>query len=417
MDKKRLILWSLYDFANSIAFIVFFLYYSQWLVVEKGLSDFWFNMTFVGSSIILLLFAPVAASISDKLKVRLPGLRITTLLSASTFLATGIIAVFFPDHYFMSIITFTFATFFYMFCFSYYHPMLEDIAVPEKQGLASGWGQFGNWTGQIVGLLITLPIATGAIILFANSSSRAQTLIPASILFFIFSIPILVFFKEKSRPQKVDISICKEYKEIIRSSMDMFKLEGVGRFFLAYFFFNDAIITSSNNFPIYLEKVFGVDDQTKSFLLIGIIIASAIGAPLSGWLADKIGFKKTLLVVLAGWIIIFPLLALVKSFMLFVVITMIMGLWFGSIWTVTRALLLQLTPAATLNKSFTFYTLIERFATFVGPISWGLIVTWLPRSDGINYRSAIFSMAIFVLIGFVIAKKLPEKSNLVKADI
>ncbi len=48
IDTKRLVLWSLYDFANSIVMIVFFLYYSQWLVVDRGVSDFWFNMTFVG---------------------------------------------------------------------------------------------------------------------------------------------------------------------------------------------------------------------------------------------------------------------------------------------------------------------------------------------------------------------------------
>jgi len=298
-----------------------------------------------------------------------------------------------------------------MFCFSYYHPILEDIAVPEKQGLASGWGQFGNWTGQIVGLLIALPIATGAVILFANSSSRAQTLIPASILFFIFSLPILILFKEKSKKENISISIRGEYKNIVKSSIDMFKFDGVGRFFLAYFFFNDAIITASNNFPIYLEKVFGVNDQTKSFLLIGIIITSAIGAPLSGWIADKVGLKKTLLGVLAGWVIIFPMLAIANSFILFIVITLIMGFWFGSIWTITRALLLQLTPANVLNKSFTYYTLIERFATLIGPISWGLIVTWLPKTNNINYRTAIFSMAVFVLIGLLIARKLPNHLN------
>ena len=88
-----------------------------------------------------------------------------------------------------------------------------------------------------------------------------------------------------------------------------------------------------------------------------------------------------------------------------------MGFWFGSIWTITRALLLQLTPANVLNKSFTYYTLIERFATLIGPISWGLIVTWLPKTNNINYRTAIFSMAVFVLIGLLIARKLPNHLN------
>ncbi|MFH0969268.1 MAG: MFS transporter [Patescibacteria group bacterium] len=410
MDKKKLLIWSLYDFANSIVFIVFFLYYSQWLVIDHGLPDLWFNATFVGSSILFILIAPVAGSIADKLKVRLPGLRITTILSFIFFLLTALIAVFYPDYYILSIITFTLATFFYLFCFTYYNPMLEDVALPEKQGLASGWGQFGNWLGQIFGLLITLPIATGAIILFSSASTRAQTLIPASLLFFIFSLPIILLFKESARKKTVPISIREEYRNIISSTKDLFKSVGVGRFFLAYFLFNDAIITSSNNFPIYLEKLFGVDDTTKSFLLLGILVTSAIGALLSGWIADKIGFKKTLLGVLAGWLIIFPAMAITKNFSFFIIISLAMGLWFGPIWTVSRAFLLQLTPRNMLNKSFTFYTLFERFATFIGPLSWGLIVTLIPKTGNMNYRVAAFSMTIFIILGLIIASKLPSDS-------
>ena len=41
MNRKNIALWTLYDFANSIVVVVFFLYFSQWLVVDKGVSDFW----------------------------------------------------------------------------------------------------------------------------------------------------------------------------------------------------------------------------------------------------------------------------------------------------------------------------------------------------------------------------------------
>ena len=56
--KKNIFLWASYDFANSIITIVFFLYFSQWLVVEKGVSDLLFNMSFVVSSLFLVLTAP-----------------------------------------------------------------------------------------------------------------------------------------------------------------------------------------------------------------------------------------------------------------------------------------------------------------------------------------------------------------------
>src|SRR3990167_4616893 len=312
MDKKKLILWSMYDFANSIVLIVFFLYYSQWLVVEKGVSDFWFNITFVGSSILFLLTAPVVGGITDKLKVRLTGLRVTTFFSVVFFGLTGYIAVFYPDHYLWSVVTFTLATYFYLFCFNFYNPMLEEVAEPEQRGFASGWGQLGNGLGQIFGLLVTLPLATGTIIL-VGESQRAQALLPAAFLFLLFALPLLLFFEEKQKRQAVKINIVSEYKNVLRSARELVKAPGLGRFFLAYFFFNDAIITASNNFPIYLDRVFQINDKTKSLLLAGIIVVGAIGAPISGWISDKIGWKKTLIFLLLGWAIIFPVLASITN--------------------------------------------------------------------------------------------------------
>lgn len=408
MDKKRLFLWSSYDFANSIVLIIFYIYFSQWLTIERGVSDFWYNFIFTASSILLLLTAPVAASIADKRKVKMPGLRITTILTFVFFFITGVIVAFYPTHTVWAMIFATLAMYAYLFSFTYYHPLMSDVAVSEKQGLASGWGIFGNELGQIVSLLLAIPLATGTIVLF-NASPRAQTLLPSVILFFILSLPMLLFFKEKNVKQEVKVDIKQEYKGVIKSIIKMFKLPGLGRFFLAYFFFNDAIITASNNFAIYLDRVFGVNDTVKSLVLVGIIVVGAIGAPVGGWLSDKIGWKKTLMWLLFGWVIIFPVLALLTNFYAFLVVVVAMGIWWGAIWSVTRAIVMDLTPQTDLNQSFTFYTLMERFSTLVGPISWGLIVVFVSKTGGLNYRIAIASMTIFILIGLYIARKLPDK--------
>jgi MFS-type transporter involved in bile tolerance (Atg22 family) len=88
-----------------------------------------------------------------------------------------------------------------------------------------------------------------------------------------------------------------------------------------------------------------------------------------------------------------------------------MGLWWGGIWSVTRAIVLDLTPEHDLNQSFTFYTLMERFSTLIGPISWGLIVMFVTQTNALNYKIAIASMTVFILIGLYIARKLPNKKK------
>lgn len=411
IDIKRLALWSLYDFANSFVFITFFLYYSQWLVVDRGVSDFWFNMTFVWSSLLFLFTVPVVGSIADKIKVQMPGLRWTTLLTALFYLITGVIAVRYPNYVGISVITFSLATYFYLFSFTFYNPLLKEVAASEHHGLASGWGQFGNWLGEMAGLFVALPFAADTFALWGEPG-RAQALIPAVLLFLLFAAPMLFFFKERGVHALTPISIRAEYRSVFSSFLKLCAAPGLGLFFLAYFFFNDAVTTASNNFPIYIENVFSVSDDVKSYLLVAILITSAIGAPISGWIADKVGFKKTLLWVLAGFVAVFPLLAIAPNFTFFAVVAIIMGLWFGAIWTTTRAYLLHLTPPAMMNQSFTYYTLMERLATFVGPISWGLIVTYVPRVGGLNYRAAAMAMTAFVIIGIFFARKLPDAQSM-----
>ena len=97
----------------------------------------------------------------------------------------------------------------------------------------------------------------------------------------------------------------------------LFSLSSVGFFLLAYFLFNDAILTASNNFPIFLEQVWHVSDTTKTYILLGILITSAIGGTLSGYIADKLGHKRTLIFILTGYIFILPfLVTMTKNFSL-----------------------------------------------------------------------------------------------------
>jgi UMF1 family MFS transporter len=407
VNKKKIFVWALYDFANSIVMIAFFLYYSQWLVIDRGVSDFWFNISLMIASLVFLLVGPVLGSIADKTGNKVTGIRVTTIIAALLYFITGIITVSYPEHYIIATLLFMIALAVYLLSFIYYNSFLDDLAPKEKHGTVSGWGLVGNYLGQIAAILIALPFATGVITLW-GSPGRAQAFIPATVIFFILALPMLIVFKKEKRNETVKINVADEYRGVWRGLVELIKMPGIGRFFLAYFFFNDAVLTAANNFPIYMEKVFGANDSVKSYIMLGILITSAIGSPLAGKIADKIGFNKTLSGILVGWIVIFPLLAFTHCLTFLVIITVIMGLLFGSVWTVTRAMVIRLTPKDSLNKSFTYFVLMERFATFIGPISWGLIVSFASPADSMNYRLAALAMTAFVVIGLVITRKLPK---------
>jgi len=54
-----------------------------------------------------------------------------------------------------------------------------------------------------------------------------------------------------------------------------------------------------------------------------------------------------------------------------------------------------------MGYGFSFYTISEHFATFVGPLTWGSIIA-LMGTGSASYRTAMGTMTVFVLIGFII---------------
>ena len=393
MNKKKLFLWSLYDFANSIVFINFVLYFATWIVVDGGLSDFWYNAIFAIATVLLFLSAPVLATFTDKHGGRKFFLNISTI---GTFVSYGLAAIFAgfsQPNIFIIVILFLIGQYFYQLAFVFYNPMIEEIADTNHRARASGIGQFSNSLGQVVGLLITLPLA----------GSRLTPLIPSVIIFFVLALPMMIFFRESRQREKgVSFSVIKDETKIFKRKFKTFiSLSLATPMLLAFFFLSDAVITTSNNYSIYMERVFSVPDKTKSILLMAILAMSAIGGITSGWLGDKIGILKTFKLVLVGWIIALPAVALAPNFTIFIIITILVGVLVGSMFATSRAYMSTLLSSEEMGFGFSFYTLSERFSTFFGPLTWGGMIWFLGIAPS-SYRITIATMAIFVITGLVI---------------
>ncbi|MFA5230740.1 MAG: MFS transporter [Candidatus Paceibacterota bacterium] len=58
-----------------------------------------------------------------------------------------------------------------------------------------------------------------------------------------------------------------------------------------------------------------------------------------------------------------------SNFPIFIVLSILMGFFYGATFTVARASMTALCPKEKLNFGFSFYTLAERFSTLVGPVA------------------------------------------------
>ncbi len=392
MNKKRLVLWSLYDFANSIVFVNFLVYFSQWIVIDGGLSDFWYNATFAISTILLFLSAPTLAAITDKHGGRKLFLNISTIALVISYGFAALLASI-GSHIIIITVFFLLGQYFYQLSFVFYNPMIGEIADVPHRARASGIGQFSNAIGQVFGLAIMLPL----------SASRLAPLLPSVGIFLLLALPMMIFYKEdRSADRKMmTSSIRTESKIIYKRLIAFFAASVAAPLLYAFFFYNDALVTVTNNYSIYMQRVFSIPDSTKSVILMVIVVMNAIGGILSGWIGDKIGIYRTLKLTLVGWIIALPIIAITPHVTTFVILTAIIGLLIGSMWATSRAYMSTLLKSEEMGYGFSFYTLLERFSTFAGPITWGVIISLLGTNSN-SYRIAIASMTVFVITGFII---------------
>ncbi len=159
---KELLAWYLYDFANSFITIAMTLYFSQWLVVDKKVPDFWFSLSFVIPTFILIFLSTYVGSLGDREGSHSKIFITTTLATFISIVAlliagrvliglVGIILVF---------LFFAFYQLFVQLALVPYYAFIKHISNEKIYGRVSGIGFTFSQLGSILGLLITLPVIT-----------------------------------------------------------------------------------------------------------------------------------------------------------------------------------------------------------------------------------------------------------------
>lgn len=396
MNKRHIFIWSLYDFANSLVFITFLLYFSKWLVVNQGLSDWWYNATFIIGSIGLIFFAPWLGGKADRLKKGRYYLVLSTIGSC-LFYALALIAAISHWNIFFPAVLFGLGNFFYQLAFVFYNPLLESLSDSKNQGKVSGIGLFGNYLGQIAGVLIALPFVSGKISLGVDI--LIAPMIPAIILFFLLSLPLLCNKKIFVAHQRTLDGKPDANRKLARFFKSIFLLPGLSFFMISYFLFSDAITTLVNNFSIFMSHLFTVNDDQISILVLIVIMSAGIGALVYGWISDRIGSQKSLLYSLMAWVVIIPAISFSTSYSVFFAFSAIIGFFIGATFAVSRKVLIELVPREDLNYFFGIYAISERAATIAGPVLWTMAL-----AIG-GYRWAMCSMVIFQIVSVVLMNK------------
>lgn len=413
-NRKNIWLWGLYNFGNTpVTVAMGGLFLTQWIVLDNHLDDIWYGSVFTFATIILLITSPFLGAWSDKLGKRMPFIKWTTYIQIFVGLILGLVATSSISpipRVIIVLILFFFLQYFYQVSLIFYNALLQVLSTSKNRGKISGIADVFDNIGWLLAPALLLPFSMGIITIFGQPG-RAQVFFPAMLIFAITGIPMLLWFKEpqvKKSVQKVN------FGQVYRSTIDGLKMlvqkdKNVTRFLLGFMFISDALLTASLYFAVYFDQVFHISDLQKFLGLALLEITTILAAYIFGVLADRFGIKKMLLIGCVILTLTAFLLSGASSLTSAYVLSAVIGIGFGSFYTTSRAMLVKISPPQKLGEYFGFFSTFQKFASIIGPMTYGGITLALRNYGTLKYRAAFFALSILMLIGTIILTWVKEK--------
>jgi MFS transporter, UMF1 family len=394
--------WALYDFANTIfSFAIVSFAMGPWAVrfLGEGTGTLLFTVAASASVALNALVSPVLGAQSDRTGGRKGYLLVFTVACVVPTALIGFVDIG------LGLLLFAIANFSFQAALIYYDALLPDVARPDMRGRLSGIGVGLGYLGTIVsGLLLGLTVD-------ADGRITALSFVLVASLFAIFAIPIFLIVTERKRdgvPFTIADSL-RSWAQLGDSIRHAREVPGLLRFVVARLFYTDPINTVIAVMSLFTINAIGFTEGEARFVLIGLTVVAVIASFGWGWLADRWGPKRTLVLVLISWAAGLLLVAVTLSELPFLVAGAILGSGLGGVAVTDRLLLIRMAPADRVGEMFGLFGLVGKLSAVVGPLVYGGIVFLLlePLGQG-AYRVAILSLLVLMLIGLWLLRDVPE---------
>ena len=408
--------WSFYDFANTIFSISILSYFFPlWLGDELGAGAGFYNYVTAASALLVAFTAPFLGSLADLRQRRGPYLIILTVLSvaatAALTLAGGIAA---------GVTLFILAAVTYQSALVFYNALLPGVSVGRGAGKVSGYGVALGYIGSILALLlltvfVTQPESMRSLLgplggwIQAGSGHNANAFLPTAVLYLLFSLPVFFLVPDRAVRDSRPFRVGDAFREIVSTLRGVRGGGGLGLFIVATLLYTDAANTAVTNMSLYGRQVFAMDaGEIRNLLLFSTVFAAA-GSIGLGYASDRFGPKKALLAVLVLWMAAILVAAFAVAPWMLLVAGPLVGIALGATWTVSRVMLVALSPPEKLGESFGLYSIVGRLSAIAGPLLTGALLTvFSGLGEALSYRISIGSLALVMLLGMVLLVRVPD---------
>ncbi len=432
VTRKERWAWYSYDIGNSayaavVILAIYAAYFKGHVVGGAEGSRLW-GISVGIAMLIVAITAPFLGVIADFAGSKKRFLLFYTALACS---ATAMLYFVQKGDIFIGMLFFILAEIGYRSGQVFYNSLLPEIADQDEIGRVSGYG----WAIGLMGGIVCLFIVLGLVTAFEGTRIVRFSLVMTAVYFAIFAIPIFTVLRERAEPQKlpdgenyfsIAIQRLRQTFQSVRDYREFIK------YIIAFLIYNDGILMTINFAAIFGVVMFGLDQQQIIIFMIIIQFTSAIGAYVSGWIADRLSGKISLIIFILMMIGAVIGLFVNNSVTGFFIIGGVAGLALSSVQAVSRAMVGILAPKGRSAEFYGFFAVAGRTSSFIGPTIYGIVAAetalrfqaqgakakflWFkalengaPFAEQLGQRVAILPVIIFLVVGLVLLLFVNEK--------
>ncbi len=375
-SRLQIFVWTLFDFANTsfsviVVAVGYSLYFKEVVAGGSGRGDLLWGIAVSISMLLTAAISPVlgaAADFSSRRKRFLFG------FTAVSILCTALLYFVEPGMVLTGMALFILANIGFEGGTVFYDSFLPTLTTERSYGRVSGYGFAMGYLGSLTTLLIAMPLYADGFVAGNLHNIRASFLIGAAI-FLVFSAPIFLFFRDhKKHFEKKPSYVLAGFKRVRETVGHLRQYRNTARFLLAFFIYNDGILTIISFSSIFAMQTLRFTLQ-EVILLFAVVQASGIaGSVVFGAVTDKIGPKKTIDINLVLWMGVVVASYFVTSKEMFFAVGVVAGSSLGATQSASRSLMALLTPKEREAEFFGFYDgLCGKASAVVGTFLFGLI--------------------------------------------
>jgi UMF1 family MFS transporter len=396
LNRRQVVSWCLFDFANSsysavIASVVFQVFYIKSIVGnETGQGDLWWGRAISASMLLVALSSPFLGGIADLAGMRKRLLAIYTAVCVSAVAGFALLE---PGDALAGFVLIVIANVGMEGGLVFYNSFLPAIAPPESQGRLSGWGYAVGYAGSIGSLLIALPLAT------AGRFEAIWLMVAA--FFSVFSLPAFLFLPGDRRSA---LSASAAGLSGMRNAVDTLKeiwSHGEPRkFLIAYMIYEDGVNTVLVFSSSLAATTFGFSQSQLIALFLVVQVTALAGAFALSKPTDVWGPKRVVSISLVLWTSVVVAAYLVQGQSAFWLVATAAGLGLGSVQAGTRAFFAQFIPPGKEAEYFGAYSLVGKSSAVIGPLLFGYVASTMG-----SQRPAILSVGALFAVGLALLSR------------